>query len=352
MYEVEADLTQVQANLSNVERARIYHRLGNVYFLLGDFQKSITHFDSALLLLHSAGDDELRVRLMIDLAEAYNANKNVEDAMDLCQQVAAPLLNMKDDALQAKFLHLQGIIHRDSGEYGEAINELEAALKIYERQNRTIYIGNARIDLGNVHFYRNRFADAIINYQLALIAFETQGDMRGTIIARYNVADIMLQRENFQSALDEIVPAVDLARKRKFVELEVQSGLLLVEAQIALLLLEDAQRELERLHPHIVQRGSACFLGYELVLRAYQYSMQKRPDQAMNVFGQALRLLENPGCRYELARGCLLFGGFLKERNQLERASEALSRANTIFTQLNSQLGIDAVVRALKTIPG
>jgi tetratricopeptide (TPR) repeat protein len=351
MFMVEADLSQVQANLSNIERARIYHTLGNIHFLLGDFAKSISQLESALLLLHSAGDDEFRVTLMIHLAESYNANKNIEDAMDLCQQVAGPLLNIKDDALQAKFLHLQGIIHRDTGEYDAAMNDLEAALKIYERQNRPIHLGNARIDLGTVYFYQNRFADAIINYQLALISFEAQGDLRGTIIARFNVADIMLQRENFQSALDEIYPAVELARKRKFAELEVQSGLLLVEAQIALSLFEDAERELERLHPYIVQRGSLCSSGYEMILRAYQYSKQKKPDQAINFFDQALRLLENPDCRYEFARGCLLFANFIKEQNQMERARDALSRANTIFAQLNSQLGLESVAKVLKTIP-
>lgn len=352
MYQVEADLSQVQANLSNIERARIYHKLGNLHFLLGDFAKSITHFDSALLLLHSAGDDEFRVRLMIDLAEAYNGNGNREDALDLCRQVVAPLANVNDDALQAKFLHVQGTIHRDTGDLEAALQELEAALKIYERLNRPFHVGNARIDLGTVHFYRNQFADAIINYQLARISFEAQADIRGMVIARYNVADIMLQRENFQSALDEIAPAVDMARKRKFLDLEVQSGLLLVEAQLALSLLEDAERELERLHPRIVQRGSPCFSGYELVLRAYQFARQKRPDQATSVFDQAFRALANPGCRYELGRGNLLFAAFLTEQSQWERAREALSRANTIFTQLNSQLGLDAVARALNAIPG
>lgn len=351
MYQVDAELTQVQANLSNLERAKIYHTLGNLHYLLGDYPRSITNLDSALLLLHSVGDDEFRVRVMIHLADSYNANKNLKSAMDLCQQVAAPLRNLRDDLLQAKYLHLQGIIHRDTGDYDAAMNELEEALKTYERLQRPIHIGNARIDLGTVHFYQNRFDDAILNYQMALISFEAQGDMRGTIIARFNVADIMLQQEHFEGVLDEIRPAVEVARKRKFVELEVQSGLLLVEAQIALSLLEEAEQELERLHPHIVQRGSACFSGYELVLQAYRVSRQKRPDQAMGGFSQALKLLDAPDCRYEYARGCVLFAGFLKEQNQSERARDALSRANMIFTQLNSQLGLDAVERTLKTIP-
>jgi tetratricopeptide (TPR) repeat protein len=351
MYQVDAELTQVQANLSNLERAKIYHTLGNIHYLLGDYPRSITNLDSALLLLHAVGDDEFRVKVMIHLADSHNANKNLKSAMDLCQQVAAPLRNLNDDLLQAKYLHLQGIIHRDTGDYDAAMNELEAALKIYERLQRPIHIGNARIDLGTIHFYQNRFDDAILNYQMALISFEAHGDMRGTIIARFNVADIMLQQEQFEGVLAEIRPAVEVARKRKFVELEVQSGLLLVEAQIALSLLEEAEQELERLHPHIVQRGSACFSGYELVLRAYRSSRQNGPDQAMGGFSQALKLLDAPDCRYEFARGCVLFAGFLKEQNQWARARDVLSRANTIFIQLNSQLGLDAVERALKTIP-
>lgn len=352
MYQVDAELTQVQANLSNLERAKIYHTLGNIHYLLGDYPRSITNLDSALLLLHSVGDDEFRVKVMIDLAESYNGDRNLKGAKALCEQVAAPLLKVKDDALQVKFLHLQGIIQRDSGDLESATNSLEAALKIYERLNRPIHVGNTRIDLGNVHFYQNRFADAIINYQLALIAFEAQGDARGMIIARFNVADIMLQRGDLQHALDEIYPAVEMACKRKFIDLEVQSGLLLAEAQIGLSLLDDAERELDRLHSRIAQRDSPCYAGYEMVLRAYHYSRQKRPDRAKHIFDQALRRLETPTCRYELAHGYLLYAGFLKEQNQWEQARDVLSRANMIFTELNSQLGLESVAKELKAMSG
>jgi tetratricopeptide (TPR) repeat protein len=350
-YLVEADLAQVQANLSNIERIKLYHTLGIAYILLGEFLKSIAHLESALNLLQSEENDELRIRLLLDLSESYNGNGDHESAMDICQQVADLVSKSQNKVLQAKFLHLRGIVHRDQGNLEQAINDLEGALNLYAGLNKPIHLGNARIDLGTVHYYQNQFADALINYQSALLAFEAQGDMRGIIVARFNIADIMLQNEQFQSALEEIQPALDLARRRKITDLELRAGFMLIEAQIALSRLDEAERELKILQPLITKRAAPCYSGQELVLLAYKYSKQDKPGQALNGFVQALKVLENPACQYEYARGSLLLASFLKEQGELKRAQEALSKARDIFGRLNNQLGLQAIARIVETIP-
>ncbi len=351
MYQVEADHSQVQANLSNMERVKIHHTLGNIFFLLGDYPKSISNLDTAIKLLPLNGDDELRFRLMIDLSESYNANGNRSGTNELLNQLTNRVGTINDDILQAKFLHLQGIVQRDGGKYEAASSSIDAAIKLYERHNRAVSLGNARIDLGIVYYYRNQIADALVNYQLARISFEAQGDMRGMIISRFNIAEIMLQQEQFQNALGEIRPALEIARKRKFTELELRTGLLLVEAQIASSLLDEADQELKRLNPLITSRALPSFSGQELVLQAYQQSKQNKPEQAMRFFVQALKLLEAPGCQEEYARGSLLFAGFLKEHGDHKRARSVLSSAGAIFAQVNNQLGQQTVERMLAELP-
>jgi tetratricopeptide (TPR) repeat protein len=351
MYQVEADLSQVQANLSNIEQIRIYHTLGNIFFLLGEYPKSIANLARAIKLLEPQGDDELRIRLMIDLSESYNGNRNVAETMKLLQQLTSHVNDISDDLLLAKFLHLQGIVNRDNGNVGESIGNLQEALRLYEKHNKAVNVGNARIDLGIAFYYQNQIADALVNYQLARISFEAQGDMRGMIIARYNIAEIMLQKEEFRNTMDEVQPALQIARKRKFVELELRTGLLLVEAQIALSLLDEAGQELKKLNPLIAARESKCLSGQELVLQAYQQSKQNKPEQATKCFVQAMKLLQSPDCDYEYARGCLIFAGFLKEQGEFKHARDELSTAGTIFTQINNQLGLQAVQKMVAALP-
>lgn len=351
MYKVEADLSQVQANLSNIERIKIYHTLGNIFFLLGDYSKSITNLDRATKLLEPQGDDELRMRLMIDLSEAHNGKRNYAETMRLLQQLKSQVNTIDDDLLLGKFLHLQGIVSRDNGNLEDSITNLQAALKLYEKHNKAVNVGNARIDLGVAYYYQNQIADALVNYQLARISFEAHGDMRGMIIARFNIAEIMLQKEEFRNTLEEIQPALKIARKRKFTELELRIGLLLAEAQIALSLLDEAQAELEKLRPLIAARGDPCLSGQELVLEAYQQSKRNKPEDALKYFVQAMKLLQSPDCDYEYARGSLLFAGFLRERGDFDKAKDCLSKAGTIFTEINNQLGLQAVQKMLATFP-
>jgi len=351
-YQVKADTSRIDVNLSNLEQIHIYHALGIAYFLLGDFTNSVTHLNSALNLFQSQDDEELGIQLMIDLAESYNGLGDHKSAMDLCQQLAILLANSKNETLQAKFLHLRGIVYRDRGQPEEAKRDLQDALKLYEQLGDFTHLGNAQIDLGNVYYYQNQFEEAVAYYRQALDAFESQKDGRGILSSRFNIADILIQQEQYQMTLDEILPAVELARKRKFPTLlELMANLIYVEALIALLRLEEAERELSVLREPIKKRQSPCLSGQELSLVAFKLSKQNHVEQAMNCFVMAFELLGNPGCEFECGRGYLLFAVFLRDQGNLNKAQEAVSKAKTLFTGMNNQLGLQAAAKILPSGP-
>jgi tetratricopeptide (TPR) repeat protein len=352
VYQVKADRSRIDVNLSNIEQIHLYHALGIACFLMGDFTKSIAHLNSALNLFQSQDDEELGIQLMIDLAESYNGLGDHKSAMDLCQQLAILLANSRNVTLQAKFLHLRGIIYRDRGQPDEAKGDLQNALQLYEQLGDSTHLGNAKIDLGNVYYYQNQFEEAAANYREALKSFEAKRDARGILTSRFNIADILLQEEQYQAALDEIRPAVELAHQRKFLTLlELKSNLIFVEALIALLRLEEAEQELNALREPIKRLQSPCLSGQELSLVAFKLSKQNHVEQAMNGFMRAFELLENPGCEFECGRGYLLFAGFLRDQGNFNRAQQAVSKAKTLFTGLNNELGLQAAGKVLPSGP-
>ncbi|RPI89955.1 MAG: TIR domain-containing protein [Chloroflexi bacterium] len=350
VYRIDADLQEVTANLSSNERINIYHVLGAASFLLGDFATSIEHLKAALHLLQFQEDRELKIKLLIDLAESCSGAGDFRSAMELCDQLATLLIDVKNGVLQAKFLHLRGIVHRDRGELEAAKRDLEGALNLYRNLDDPTHLGSATIDLGNVYYYEHRFADATANYQRALAAFESQGDTRGEFLARFNIADIFLQNEQFQMALEQIRPAVDIAHKRKLTNLELKASLILAEAQIAVSCLSEAEQSLTRIKTLVKKHGSARDLGQECLLLGFMHSKRNQPEQAMNCFRRAFELLENRDCQYECARGYLLFAAFLKEQGKLQRAQEALTKAWNLFTRTNSQLSLQTTERMLADI--
>ncbi len=350
VYGVQADLLQVEPNLSNNERINIYYTLEIASFLLGDFAKSIEHLKAALNLLQLQEDQELRIKLLIDLSESYSGLGDLQSAMELCEKLATLLADVKNEVLQAKFLHLRGIIYRDRGDLEAAKRDLEGALSLYGNSNDSPHLGNATIDLGNVYYYQHRFADATANYQRALVAFESQGDMRGVIVARFNIAEIFLQNEQYQMALEEIRPAVDIACKRKLTNQELRASLIMVESQIALSYLDEAEQGLRLIKALVKKHSSPCYFGQEFLLRGFMHSKRNQPEQAMNCFVRAFEFLENRDCQEECARGYLLFAAFLKEQGKLQMAQEALTKAWNLFTRTNNRLSLQTTERMLAAI--
>ena len=311
MYQVEAD-PQVEANLSPTERIKLYHSLGIACFLLGDFPKSILHLTSALALLSPAQKDELWVKLLIDLSESHNGNGDHTSAMEMCRQVEDLLLHVRSEPLQAKFLHLRGIIHRDQGNSNAAIADLRAALARYGRISDDIHIANCNVDLGVVYYQQHQYAIAIEHYRKAVGIYDTRKDMRASAITHFNIADIMLQEGNYEIARSESRQAVELARQRKFPYLELYAGLTLVESQIALMEVVDAQAELTRLQPLMTKFESNCIAGWDRYLTASLHWKNNRLTEADVDFRSALEMLEGEDCREQKLRAAKAYAMFIK----------------------------------------
>ena len=347
-----AVVSRVAAELSNIEQIKIYHTLGNTYFLLGDYSKSIKYLDSGLQLLQFEPNDELKIRLMIDLSEAHNGHRDFKAAMDLCDQVVQLLANVNNDALQAKFLHLRGIVHRDQGIQEQAIDDLEQALKIYKKTGDLEGAAGVTVELGIFYYYQNQIEKAAASYRDAIISYQAVDYVRGLMIARYDLGDVMLQMEDYESAIREFQLAFDLAKKGKFGNMELSAGLFLAEAQIALSNLDDAQRTLDSVKTLLLRTTSLCFLGQELALLATIQMKYKNQAKAQELFLRAFSFLKEPVCQYEYARANLVYAAFLKEHGQIEKARDSLILARNIFAALKNDLGLHAVDLALTALNG
>lgn len=350
-YQVKADISHIEANLSNIEQIHIYHALGTACFLMGDFTNSVTHLNTALNLLQAQDDEELGIRLLIDLAESYNGLRDYKSATDLCQQLAILLANSRNEILQAKFLHLRGIIRRDQGFAEEATRDLEQALQIYKALNDQVHVANITGDLGIGYYFKNRFEEAISYYRQAIVSSEANNDLRGAMIGYFNIGDIYLLSAKYDVAGEELRTAFETARRKKITWMEVDAGLYLAETLLALSDFEQAEEILNELKPLLQKRASRCSVGLELTLRARLCWKRKQIDQAKTLYRRAFEILENDSdCRYECARAYLPYSEFMLEDGKTDSAELALQKGRKLFQDLNNQLGVEMVDRTLSTL--
>jgi tetratricopeptide (TPR) repeat protein len=170
------------------------------------------------------------------------------------------------------------------------------------------------------------------------------------MIAHFNIGDIFLQSEQYEMAQRELQKALELARQKKLVWMEINAGLYLVESWMALSQFDGAEQELSVLKPLIVKHASPCMKGLEFVQIACLHWKRDRLDEAKQQFKCAFDVLESEDCPYECARAYLRYAEFMKESGELESAKETLQKAEKKFNDLNNQLGLQAVDKALQLI--
>ena len=176
------------------------------------------------------------------------------------------------------------------------------------------HTANCTVDLGVVYYQQHRFPEAVENYKRAIEILEARRDMRAAAIAHFNIGDTMLQDQKYDIAEQESQLALNIARQRKFRNLELLAGLALAESKMALSKLGDSQRELTQIKPLIANSTFPCVRGLELFLTACLHWKYGHREQAHEDFQAALKLLAAASCDEEKARAERAYNHFMKEQ--------------------------------------
>ena len=158
-----------------------------------------------------------------------------------------------------------------------------------------------------------------------------------------NIGDVLLQQRQYEPAQRELQAALKVARKKKLTKDELTAGLYLIEAQIALGLVDEAQTELDAIQPLLANAASACARGNAIRLRAKLHWMARNSAEAMENFEHALGILADPECQYELALTHLDLAPIFYQLGRQEKAQQAFTQAEQLFESLNNQLGLASV---------
>ena len=81
----------------------------------------------------------------------------------------------------------------------QAIDNLESARKIFERENDAKAVAIVTGELGIVYYYKNEFALALENYRRTTNACEAIKDSRGEMIGHLNIGDVFLQQRQYKA---------------------------------------------------------------------------------------------------------------------------------------------------------
>ena len=209
---ISKEANQLKFNKGNVLSLRlkgIYEDLSNNY------EKAIEYYLQSLQAARLIHAPEYEVAALSDLAIAYFAIREPEKAKEFYLQCARlSELDGKIPSLINTYNNL-AVIYTQLKQYDSSHLLLNRAVQLgrsLERQGR-ISLSSTYNNLGNLYFKEKKYDEALPYFRQNLNRHTNDSDLNGLWVARLNLADIYIEKRQFDSATLYANSAMELAER-------------------------------------------------------------------------------------------------------------------------------------------
>ncbi len=209
---ISKEATQLKFNKGNVLSLRLH---GIYEDLSNNYEKAIEYYLQSLEAARLIHAPEYEMAALSDLAIAYFAIRETEKAKEFYLQCARMSeLDGKIPSLINTYNNL-AVIYTQLKQYDSSRILLNRAVQLgkgLERQGK-ISLSSTYNNLGNLYFKEKKFDEALPYFWQNLVRHNNDGDYSGLWVARLNLADIYIEKHQFDSAAKYAQSAMELAQQ-------------------------------------------------------------------------------------------------------------------------------------------
>ncbi len=183
-----------------IEIANAYLVLGECYYILSDYPKSIDNYQKALKIHEENGHDKGIATSLINIAVIYEAQQNFPKATEYYKKALNIYEKMQDIAGMALIQGNLGILYGSQGNDAQALQYFQKALEMYEKLADKEGIARNLVNLGEIYKNENNFQKALDYYNKALKMNLELSDKRGLAIIYLNIGETFSKQKKFKDA--------------------------------------------------------------------------------------------------------------------------------------------------------
>ncbi len=373
-------------------RIHLWHDLGSVFQLKGDFDSALSAFERMLRLSWVVASRTKAAAAFNKMGRIYRQKGELTVALEYLERGRDLFEQAEDERGIAGSLDDIGSVLWLLSRYDEALDRSAAALEKRRRIGDVRSIATSLVSIGNIERHQGLFDEAAACYREALEIRTGLGDPIGIAQAKNGLAMLEFQRGAVEVAHQEWVEALSVVEK--IGALPMQAVLLshlgeaafylghlgearsrfdlaeqlardlddkrLVSEALRNLGLVDLQegdrvRSMERCRQALeiaTSAGIRVDVGRALLALGQVYSATLFDESSLGVdraetfFRKGVSLFREIGNDAELAVGLEHFGKFQIERGQVEQGRQLLSEAQTICARLGVRSG-DSLERVI-----
>lgn len=182
-------------------KGRGWQRLGDSYYLRGDFSDANHCYKKALKIYLEQGNQRRQLGIYVDLNLVYRVLGDIKRAFEYSKIGLQLAKKIKDKRREAFLYNNTALIYEMQGEYLEAIKLYQKTLELSTSIDHKEGILLSRQNLGNIYMKTRKYNDAYASYQKALeLAMKIKNKRREMDIL-YNLAHLSAKRGAYDKAL-------------------------------------------------------------------------------------------------------------------------------------------------------
>ncbi|UCG69525.1 MAG: tetratricopeptide repeat protein [Thermoplasmata archaeon] len=190
-------------------RTEILENLGDTLGVIGDYEKTIEIYQSAM---DSLTESRKKALIAVKAADAYVRMGNYNEGINHCSR-AIDLVKGEGCKEEALAIDLIGRIHHERGEHDEALKHHKKSLEIWEKINDPGGTATTLSHLGIDYYLRGEFDKALDYHNKSLILRKEIGDLRGLAQILDYIGVIHNWSGQYQNALEYYRQSLAIAEK-------------------------------------------------------------------------------------------------------------------------------------------
>lgn len=316
-------------------------RLGQVQLLLGyilidsgDLKRAEIEIRDAISSFRRAEDEEGTTKAYNKLSQIYFIRAEFDRSLESLNQAAEHAKKFKEGhLLLPRISGNLGRIHLLMGEWEKAQRCLYESLRQNERTNTQVAVCRNLLSLGYAAFRQRKFEEAERFYKKARVIIQEKGLKRELAIYHEYLAELALQKNDYEGCNQEISQAIDIGEKiAPKSSLLCQSYRILAQLQLASQKLNLAESSCRRFWDLSRNLNEKVEEGIVHGILAQIHARRNNKKLAEEGFRSSMACLEKIGCRFELARAYLAVGQ--ESVFDVQSRLEYLYKARRIFHDL------------------
>lgn len=190
----------------------VYLRLGNIYYLLGRYDKSLEYHTLALNIHEKANDSIRTSNSLNNIGNVYLSLKDYKTALIFYNKAVVICRLIESDALLPTLYNNLGLANEGIGEYTKALDYFRLAMELARKTNNLEVRVNSLMNMGSVYVTLNE-------NDRAMVALKEAQRMVNSIPDRYlkasvavSLAHLYLKEEKFDETITSFKEALSLSK--------------------------------------------------------------------------------------------------------------------------------------------